>query len=913
MLKRSWIGPAFAGLFALSCSLVTAAELAHPDHAEFDATLEASYRAKNAHWPIALNFTYPFARDATSAAWLLDAVNQEGMVVRSWKGITPLQARHARVELVWDGRGESGAQLADGYYRLRLRATPTVDVASDSRASIDQRIASAFASFPYEIEEQALDVIVGEVEPARVATMLPLGVGASSTDALAPHAKSAPAPGSLPYTLYYGNLHSQTNHSDGGVPLASCKGAENPQAGVYGPTDAYTMMQNQAGGDFLLTSEHNHMFDGSTGTNASANPTTAINLFHSGLQLASNYRAAHASFLALYGLEWGVISNGGHLNILNVDALAEWESNSSGQLIGEVNTPKSNYASLYQSMNQHGWIGMFNHPATSGQFVIGGTALAYDATGNDVMVLAEVLNSSAFSTNTTQTETSRSSYVGAWNILLERGYHVAPASDQDNHCANWGLSFTNRTGVLMPTGTALTPANFYDALRARRTFATEDKAGQVVLTANNHVMGETFANSGALTLTANYASTNGQTVQRLQFFEGVPGSNGTVAQLTEGNGSYTFTPANGSHFYYALITQANGLRLWSAPVWVNQAASGDTTPPTVSAGESGSSGTITLSATASDNVGVTLVEFSVDGVLKGSDAGSPYSVTLNSATLANGSHSLTAKAYDAAGNSKTSTAVSFNVTNATPDTTPPTVSASESGTSGSITLSSTASDNIGVTKVEFSIDGALKATDTTSPYSVTLDSATLANGSHSLAAKAYDAAGNSATSIAVAFSINNSGTPVERITNGGFESGTGSWTASSGVITSDSTYPAHAGTWKAWLDGYGSAHTDSAYQSVAIPATATIATLSFWVRVDSDETSTTAAYDTLKAQLRNSGNTVLATLATYSNLDKGSSYVQHTFDVSAYKGQSVRVYFEGTEGSQIATSFLIDDVSLKTQ
>lgn len=565
------------------------------------------------------------------------------------------------------------------------------------------------------------------------------------------------------------------------------------------------------------------MFDGSTGTNASANPTSAINLFHSGLQAASSYRAAHPSFLALYGLEWGVISNGGHLNLLNADALAEWETNGSGQLIGEVNTPKSDYALLYRTMGTRGWIGMFNHPATSGQFQIGGTSLAYDATGDQVMVLAEVLNSSAFSTNTTQTESSRSSYVGAWNTLLARGYHVAPASDQDNHCANWGLSFTNRTGVLLPSGAAWTTSNFYDALRARRAFATEDKGGQLVLTANGHVMGERFASSGPLTLTANYASTNGQGVQRVQFFQGVPRSNGAVSQLAEGSGSYTFTPASGEHFYYALVTQANGLRLWSAPVWVTQGSGGggDTTPPSVGASETGSSGTITVSATASDDVGVTRVEFYIDGTLEG--------------------------------------------------------------------------------------------TDTTSPYSLALDSATLANGSHSLVAKAYDAATNQASSTAVPFNVDNGGAPVERLVNGGFESGASSWTATSGVITNDSTYAAHGGSWKAWLDGYGSAHTDSVYQSVAIPSSATSATLTFWLRVDSDETTTTTAYDTLKVQLRNGSNSVLSTLVTYSNLNKGSSYVQRTFDVGAYKGQTVRVYFEGVEGSQVATSFLLDDVSLKTQ
>ncbi len=610
-----------------------------------------------------------------------------------------------------------------------------------------------------------------------------------------------------------------------------------------------------------------------------------------------------------------MIGKGGHLNIINPDGLASWEYNSSNQLIGSIATPKSDYASLYATMKARGWIGQFNHPASSGQFQINGVSLAYDANGAEVMVLAEVLNSSAFSTNTTMTETGRSSYESAWNKLLEAGYRLAPSSDQDNHCANWGLSFTNRTGVLLPSGTALTPAAFYDALRARRVFATEDRTSQLVLTANGHVMGESFSNTGPVTLIANYASSSGQSAQRVQFFEGVPGRNGTVTQLAEGSGSYTFTPAAGKHFYYAKITQADGLRLWSAPVWIDQGGStpADTTPPTVSASESGSSGTITLSASASDNVGVSKVEFWIDGVLVATDTSAPYSVAFDSTTLSNGSHSLVAKAYDAAGNVGTSATVSFSVSNAAADTTPPTVSASESGSSGTITLSASASDNVGVSKVEFWIDSVLKGTVLTPPYTLALDSTTLSDGSHTLVAKAYDAAGNVGTSSAVAFSISNAPTAVERISNGGFESGTTGWTGSSGVITSDATYPAKAGSWKAWLDGYGSSHTDSLYQTVTLPSTATSATLSFWLRVDSSETTTRTAYDTLKVQIRDTSGNVLATLATYSNLNKGSSYVQRSFDVKAWKGKTVRAYFLGVEDASQATSFLIDEVSLKTQ
>ena len=187
----------------------------------------------------------------------------------------------------------------------------------------------------------------------------------------------------------------------------------------------------------------------------------------------------------------------------------------------------------------------------------------------------------------------------------------------------------------------------------------------------------------------------------------------------------------------------------------------------------------------------------------------------------------------------------------------------------------------------------------------------MSDGSHNLTAKAFDAAGNNTTSTAVAFSVSNSTPSVELITNGGFESGKTPWAASNGVITKNSTYAGHAGVWKAWLNGFGSANTEFVQQSISIPANASLPKFNFWLRVASSETTTTIAYDTLKVQVRNSSGTVLATLATYSNLNKGSTYLLKTFDMSPYKGQTVQVYFEGVEGSSVATSFLIDDVSVK--
>ncbi|MBS1785219.1 MAG: M4 family metallopeptidase [Acidobacteria bacterium] len=248
------------------------------------------------------------------------------------------------------------------------------------------------------------------------------------------------------------------------------------------------------------------------------------------------------------------------------------------------------------------------------------------------------------------------------------------------------------------------------------------------------------------------------------------------------------------------------------------------------------------------------------------------------------------------------------------DTTAPTVSASESGTSGTITFSASASDNVGVTKVEWYVDGSLKGSDTTSPYSMTLDSTTLSNASHTLTAKAYDAAGNVGSSSSVAFTVNNGGGGgggTELILNGGFESGSANWSQTSGVIgTNGASEPTHSGSYNAWLCGYGSSHTDHVYQTITIPA-GTSPTLTFYLHVDTAETTTTTAYDKFYARIYSSSGKLLKTLATYSNLNAGSGYTLRSFNLGAYAGQTVRVYFYGKEDSSLQTSFVVDDVSVK--
>ncbi|MES2015318.1 MAG: Ig-like domain-containing protein [Pseudomonadota bacterium] len=891
------------------------------DHREFEATLHVPYKAdakavaaKTEARTFTLQFDYPHVASAQNISWRVELVGPNGQVVQHWQGVQRLFKKKVELKVLWDGRIDS-ITTPDGLYQVRMQAV-SHDAAQGAADSSEAAIEQALATAGDEVVEQSWDLVLGQAGAPVMPRFAPLpGAQPIAIDPPAANGftvqMAAPAPASLPYTVYFANLHSQTNHSDGGSPVTACSGAAAPQSTPNGPAQAYAFARNR-GLDILMTSEHNHMFDGSDSTNANANPATATGLFQSGLTAAADFNAANPDFLAVYGMEWGVINNGGHMNIFNSNELLGWEYNGSGQLLADTFTAKPDYAGLYTLMRQRGLIGQFNHPATSGQFLVNGVALGYSADGDQAMALCEVLNTSAFSTNTSETETGRSSYEGACKKALEAGFHVAFSTDQDNHCANWGASYTNRTGILIPNGTPLTKDSFIAALNARRVFATMDKTSQVVLTANGHIMGERFSNSGALTLVANYANTSGKTVSTVSIVEGVPGRNGTATELSS-TASTTVTPANGEHYYYAKLTQSDGNILWSAPVWVTQGGTGDNVLPVVSASQSGTAGNVTLAASASDNVGVTLVEFYVDGVLKATSNVSPYSASFDSTTVANGAHSLVAKAYDAAGNVGVSSAATFSISNPVAgDTVPPTVSASESGTSGTITLSANATDNVGVTKVEFYIDSVLKGTDTTAPYSMTLDSKTLSNAAHALTAKAYDAAGSSTLSTAVNFTVNN---PVatQVLLNPGFESGSASWTATSGVITSDASQVAHGGSWKAWLNGYGAAHTDSLYQQVAIASTVNSATLSFWLKIVSDETTTTNAYDTLKVQVRNTSGAVLATLATYSNLNKGTTYLQKSFDVSAYKGQTVRIYFEGIEGSTVATSFVVDDVTLTTQ
>ncbi len=170
--------------------------------------------------------------------------------------------------------------------------------------------------------------------------------------------------------------------------------------------------------------------------------------------------------------------------------------------------------------------------------------------------------------------------------------------------------------------------------------------------------------------------------------------------------------------------------------------------------------------------------------------------------------------------------------------------------------------------------------------------------------------GTQSGSATFSWTVNPSGgggcsSPGQKLGNPGFESGNTVWSSSAGVIGQNGpSEPAHGGTWDAWMDGYGTTHTDTLSQSVSIPSGCTNYTFSFWLHIDTAETTTTTQYDKLTVKI---GST---TLATYSNLNHATGYSQKSFNVASFAGQTVTITFTGTEDVSLQTSFVVDDTAL---
>ncbi|MEZ0093321.1 glycosyl hydrolase family 8 [Streptacidiphilus sp. EB129] len=199
-------------------------------------------------------------------------------------------------------------------------------------------------------------------------------------------------------------------------------------------------------------------------------------------------------------------------------------------------------------------------------------------------------------------------------------------------------------------------------------------------------------------------------------------------------------------------------------------------------------------------------------------------------------------------------------------------------------------------------------------------SSSVAAGSYPLTVTGTAASGSHSTGYTLTVSSGTTGcTAAQLLGNPGFENGTTTapWVQTSTLgqspINNDTAdEPSHSGSWTAWLNGDGKADTDTVAQTVTIPASCTTAAFSYWLHIDTTESTSTATPDTLKVQILDTSGTVLTTLASYSNLNKNTGYTQHTTSLAPYAGQTVTLKFTGTEtdANGGTTNFVLDDTAL---
>ncbi len=358
------------------------------------------------------------------------------------------------------------------------------------------------------------------------------------------------------YNYYFGNIHAHSSYSDGNQDSAT--------SNMTKPLQAFNYAKNAQHIDFYGISEHNHYAAGMT------NPMN----YYQGI--ADALTATTSSFVALYGMEWGIISGGGHVIVYGCDSLIGWDNTGY-----DVYVAKNDYAKLWNKINeQPNAFGYLAHPANTDYDNLFTTAVNLSA-DNAIVGLA-ARNGPANSTNSTYSNPSTGNYITRYNDALKRGYHLGVGLDHDSHNSVFGKQTAGRLVVM---ATSLTRSDILDAFRHMRFYSSDDWNTKVNFTIKNNPMGSMLSYSGTPTLVASVTDADvSETVSSIVVYYGMPGSGANPTVLTTVTNtaslSYTHNLANNSSYYYYLkITQADGNIIWTSPIWYTRNDALTNTPP----------------------------------------------------------------------------------------------------------------------------------------------------------------------------------------------------------------------------------------------------------------------------------------------------------------------------------------------
>lgn len=350
-------------------------------------------------------------------------------------------------------------------------------------------------------------------------------------------------PVSSSYRFFRGNLHGHSGYSDGNKD-ASTSGASTP-------ADDYALGRQAQQFDFMGISEHNHSQAGMSLPN-----------YAKGLAQADAANV-DGTFVTLYGMEYGTISGGGHVIIYNYDKLIGWEAGNY-----DVYSPKGDYTTLFSIVAQRpGAIAYLAHPQSGDYNSLLTSPL--NSTTAQALVGSAMRSGPAFSTATDYSNPSTSTFEPRFKEALRQGYHVGPTIDHDSHYSVFGRSTHGRLVVLANT---LTRPALLDALQQRRFYAADDDNTEVTFTVAGQPMGSVLSRRGtpSFTVTVTDPDVN-DAVSSIALFSGIPGGSATATQLTTSAGSSTLTytdniPDQATYYYYAVITQNDGDKFWTAPI-----------------------------------------------------------------------------------------------------------------------------------------------------------------------------------------------------------------------------------------------------------------------------------------------------------------------------------------------------------
>jgi subtilase family serine protease len=396
------------------------------------------------------------------------------------------------------------------------------------------------------------------------------------------------------------------------------------------------------------------------------------------------------------------------------------------------------------------------------------------------------------------------------------------------------------------------------------------------------------------------------------------GDNAADSIYTHTGNLYDVTSgSNGSCGGSILCTAATGYdgpTGWGTPngltAFQSTSTTGNTVTVTNPGSQTGKVGTAaSLQIAATDSASGQTLTYSATGLPAGLSINSTTGLISGTPTTA-GSNSVTVTAKDTTG-ATGSASFTWTINAATGNTVTVTNPGSQSGTVGTAaSLQIKATDSASGQTLTYSATG-LPAGLSINPSTglITGTPTTAATNSVTVTAKDTTGATGSASFTWTIKSATSGCTASQLLFNPGFETGSISpWSASAGVLadTADGV-PAQAGSWLAWLDGYGAAHTDTLAQTVTIPSTCVSAVFTYWVEVNSTTTNTA---NNLVLQVLNSSGTVVQTVTVATAANNGTSYVEHTTNLGSYIGQKITVKFVGTEVSGGNTNFFEDSNGL---